>query len=167
MADKNINIKDKNKYKGIKARKWQMSQLFDEESNLIPYTMLKIENSEDIKLFEACESNTKIKLIGKSKGRGFAGGMKRWGFSGGPATHGQKDHHRQVGSIGTQGQGRVVPGKKMPGHMGDSKVTLLTKYLGIDAETNVVKVKGSVPGSLNSNLTVYIPLNSEGNDNES
>lgn len=169
MADRNIDIKNKDKYRGIKVKKWQMSQLFDDSANLIPYTILKLENPGDAKLFEGCESNVRVKLIGKSKGKGFAGVMKRWGFAGGPATHGQKDHHRQPGSIGAQGYGRVMPGKKMPGRLGADKVTLLTKYLGIDSENNYIKVKGAVPGSLNSDVMIYIPVsgnNAEGEKNE-
>lgn len=156
-----LNTNGKTKYNSIKAKKGEMSQLFDENASLIPFTALKVENAEDIKLIESCEPKTQIKLEGISKGKGFAGVMKRWGFAGAPATHGTKDKHRFGGSIGTQGQGRVMPGKKMPGRMGGEKVSVVTKFLEVDKQNNIIKVKGAVPGGMNSNVTVYFPSNEE------
>lgn len=89
----------------------------------------------------------KVKVTGVSKGRGFAGVMKRWGFAGGPATHGQSDRARAPGSIGSQGVGRVFPGKKMPGRFGGERVTVrgLT-VVAVYPEKNQIAVKGAVPG---------------------
>jgi large subunit ribosomal protein L3 len=89
-----------------------------------------------------------VDVIGRSKGRGFAGAVKRWGFAGGPKTHGQSDRHRAVGSIGaTSGTARVFPGKKMPGHMGNRRVTSQNlKVVLVDAERNLIGVRGAVPG---------------------
>ena len=89
-----------------------------------------------------------VDVIGRSKGRGFAGAVKRYGFSGGPKTHGQSDRHRAVGSIGaTSGTARVFPGKRMPGHMGNDRVTSQNlKVVLVDAERNLIGVRGSVPG---------------------
>jgi len=89
-----------------------------------------------------------VDVVGRSKGRGFAGAVKRWGFAGGPKTHGQSDRHRAVGSIGaTSGTARVFPGKKMPGHMGNRRVTSQNlKVVLVDAERNLIGVRGAVPG---------------------
>ena len=90
-----------------------------------------------------------VKVTGVTKGRGFAGGIKRWGFAGGPKTHGQSDRHRAIGSIGqTTTPGRVFKGKKMPGHMGVSKLTVTNlEVVEVDEATNSLLVKGSIPGA--------------------
>ena len=89
-----------------------------------------------------------IDVTGKSKGRGFQGGMKRHGFKGGPKTHGQSDRARAPGSIGSSATpGRVFKGLKMAGHMGDERVTVQNlTVVRVDAERNLLLVKGSVPG---------------------
>ena len=94
----------------------------------------------------------KVDATGFSKGKGFAGVVKRWGFKGGPKTHGQSDRHRAPGSIGAGTYpGHVLKGKKMPGHMGNSKVTAQNLEVVLaDKERNLLLVKGSVPGSGNS-----------------
>ncbi|MEA3407003.1 MAG: 50S ribosomal protein L3 [Chloroflexota bacterium] len=99
----------------------------------------------DVTTFEPGEA---VDVTGVSKGRGFAGGMKRYGFSGGPKTHGQSDRHRAVGSIGsTTTPGRVKKGKRMPGHMGDERVTMLNlEVVRVYPERNLIAVHGSVPG---------------------
>jgi large subunit ribosomal protein L3 len=85
-----------------------------------------------------------------SKGRGFAGVIKRYGFAGGPATHGSR-FHRRVGSIGMcEWPGRVMPGKMMRGHMGNLKVSVKNDIVSYDPETKIVALKGSVAGSNNS-----------------
>lgn len=81
-----------------------------------------------------------------SRGQGFAGGMKRWGFSGQPASHGNSLTHRAMGSAGaSQGSGsRVLPGKKMAGRMGGEQVTVQNiRVLRVDTETGVVVVNGT------------------------
>jgi len=90
-----------------------------------------------------------LKVSGQSKGRGFAGVVKRYHFRGGPKTHGQSDRHRAPGSVGAGTfPGRVLKGKRMAGHMGDDKVTALNlKVVGVDAERNVLWVRGAVPGA--------------------
>jgi large subunit ribosomal protein L3 len=97
---------------------------------------------------EAFAVGDHVDVIGRSKGRGFAGAVKRHGFSGGPKTHGQSDRQRAVGSIGaTSGTARVFPGKRMPGHMGNERVTSQNlKVVLVDAERNLIGVRGSVPG---------------------
>lgn len=90
----------------------------------------------------------RVDVIGTSKGKGFQGVVKRYGFRGGPKTHGQSDRLRAPGSIGsTTTPGRVFKGKKMPGRMGFERVTvqnLQVEY--VDADRNLLGVRGAVPG---------------------
>lgn len=87
-----------------------------------------------------------VKVTGKSKGKGFTGGMKRHGFSGQGASHGSQ-YHRAIGSTG-QRISRVFKGKKMPGRHGYEKVTTLgLEVVEVDSESNIILIKGSVPGS--------------------
>jgi large subunit ribosomal protein L3 len=89
-----------------------------------------------------------VDITGTSKGKGFAGVVKRYSFAGGPKTHGQSDRQRAPGSIGaTSGTARVFPGKRMPGHMGNKRVTAQNlEIVLVDAERNLLGVRGSVPG---------------------
>ena len=97
-----------------------------------------------------------VHVVGKSKGRGFAGGVKRHHFAGGPKTHGQSDRHRAPGSIGSgTTPGRVRKGLRMAGHMGDERVTTKkVRVVKADAEKNLLLVKGSLPGGRNSLILV-------------
>ena len=90
-----------------------------------------------------------VNVVGTSKGKGFAGVMKRWGMGGAPASHGHHEIYRGGGSIGQHTYpGRVFKGKKMPGHMGSGTVfTKNLKVVRVDAENNVLLVKGAVPGA--------------------
>jgi len=90
-----------------------------------------------------------INTTGISKGRGFAGVVKRYHFAGGPKTHGQTDRHRAPGSIGsTTFPGRVLKGKRMAGHMGNKRVTARNlEVIQVDTERNLLLVKGAVPGA--------------------
>ena len=92
-----------------------------------------------------------VQVSGKSKGRGFQGVMKRWGFAGGRDSHGA-EWHRKTGSIGpTTFPGRVIKGKKLPGRMGNSRVTIKNlKVIDVRPEENIIAIKGGVPGSRNS-----------------
>lgn len=90
----------------------------------------------------------RIDVTGKTKGRGFAGVVKRYGFAGGIKTHGQSDRWRAPGSIGsTSGVGHVFKGKKMPGRMGNQRLTTQNlQVVRIDSEKNLLAIKGAVPG---------------------
>jgi large subunit ribosomal protein L3 len=90
-----------------------------------------------------------IDVTGTSKGKGFAGGIKRWNFGMQDATHGNSRSHRVLGSIGQcQTPGRVFKGKKMAGHMGAERVTVQNLVVvRVDAERNLLLVKGAVPGA--------------------
>lgn len=89
-----------------------------------------------------------VDVAGVSKGKGFAGVVKRYGFKGGPASHGAKQWHRRPGSIGASSDpSRVFKGKKMPGRMGSEKVTARNlKLVKIDEKLNLLLIKGSLPG---------------------
>ena len=91
----------------------------------------------------------KVSVVGVSKGKGFAGVMKRWNMGGAPASHGHHEIYRGGGSIGMHTYpGRVFKGKKMPGHMGSEKVFVKNlKVIRVDMENNVLLVKGAVPGA--------------------
>ena len=94
------------------------------------------------------EVGKRVDVVGFSKGKGFAGGMKRHNFRGGPKTHGQSDRGRAPGSVGaTTTPGRVFKGKKMAGHMGNERVSSQNlKVVLVDVEKNLIGVNGSVPG---------------------
>ncbi len=96
-----------------------------------------------------------VSVVGTSKGKGFAGVMKRWGFKGGPATHGSMSH-RSPGSIGqSSSPSRVFPGVKMPGRMGDDRVTVRNlKVIKVPQGENTLLIKGAVPGSRGSLVLV-------------
>ncbi|NRD72094.1 50S ribosomal protein L3 [Shewanella sp. VB17] len=98
----------------------------------------------------------KVDVTGQSKGKGFQGGVKRWNFRTQDATHGNSLSHRSNGSIGqNQTPGRVFKGKKMSGHMGAERVTTQNlDVVRVDAERNLLLVKGAVPGATNGNLII-------------
>lgn len=97
----------------------------------------------------------KVNIRGVSKGRGFQGTMKRWGFGGGRASHGSK-FHRAPGSIGCNTTpGRVLKGKRLPGRMGGNKVTVRNlEILDVRPEFDILVVKGAVPGAKNGLLEI-------------
>jgi len=97
-----------------------------------------------------------VDIIGISKGKGFAGAVKRHHFKGGPKTHGQSDRHRAPGSIGAgTTPGRVFKGTPMAGHMGYRRVTVTNlKVVRVDPERNLLLVRGAVPGARNGMLVV-------------
>jgi len=111
---------------------------------------------DEIKVSDVFKAGDVIAVTGTSKGKGFAGVMKRWGFAGGSRTHGQSDRPRSPGSIG-QGTtpGRVHKGKKMPGRMGGETVTVKNlKVVSIDEEKNVMAVSGPIPGTPRSLVVI-------------
>jgi large subunit ribosomal protein L3 len=121
----------------------------------------RTENIESIKDSEKVDlaflnTGDWVSVRGFSKGKGFAGVVKRYHFSGGPKTHGQSDRHRAPGSIGsTTSPGRVLKGKHMAGHMGNVKCTVRNlKVVKVDVTRNLLLLNGSVPGARNSVLTI-------------
>jgi large subunit ribosomal protein L3 len=114
---------------------------------------LNIGDTVDVSMFQ---EGDKIDVTGTSKGKGFAGVVKRYHFHGGPKTHGQSDRHRAPGSIGASATpGRVWKGLKMAGHMGSERVTVkgLSVYKA-DSDRNILLIEGAVPGSNNSLVVI-------------
>jgi large subunit ribosomal protein L3 len=107
---------------------------------------------------EKLKPATPVTVVGTSKGKGFAGVVKRWHFKGGPATHGQSDRQRAPGSVGgTTTPGRVYRGKKMPGRMGGGRVTVKgLEIVEADEGAKVVKISGAVPGARNGEVILKI-----------
>jgi large subunit ribosomal protein L3 len=104
----------------------------------------------------------KVDVSGISKGKGFQGTIKRWNFTMGDATHGNSLSHRAPGSIGQrQSPGRVFPGKKMSGHLGHERVTTQNlEVVRVDAERNLLLVRGAVPGPAGADVLVRLAVKS-------
>ena len=112
-------------------------------SNQQPATF-KVGDKIDVSVFL---EGDKVKISGASKGKGFQGVVKRWGFHGRNASHGVKHEQRKPGSIGSSWPERVVKGKKMAGRMGNERVTTKNlKIVKVDKENNLLAVCGAVPG---------------------
>jgi len=113
---------------------------------------------------EQFEAGQKVDVTGTSKGKGFQGGVKRWNFSTQDATHGNSLSHRAPGSIGQcQTPGRVWKGKKMAGHMGAEQVTTQgLEVVRVDAENNLLLIKGAVPGATGSDVIVKPAVKAKG-----
>ena len=114
----------------------------------------KFELGQEIRA-DIFNSGEMVHVTGQSKGRGFSGVIKRWGFSGGKATHGCRSH-RVPGSIGQSATpGRVYKGKKLPGRMGYQKTTIKNlKILDVRPEMDIIAIKGATPGSINSIIEI-------------
>ncbi len=110
------------------------------------------------------EAGQKVDVTGVSKGKGFQGGVKRWNFRTQDATHGNSLSHRVLGSIGQcQTPGRVWKGKKMAGHMGAEQVTTQSlEIVRVDAENNLLLIKGAVPGATGSDVIVKPAVKAKG-----
>ncbi len=114
---------------------------------------IEVGQTVDVSLFKAGDV---VNVTGISKGKGFAGTVKRHHFRGGPKTHGQSDRHRAPGSIGaTTTPGRVFKGMRMAGHMGSQRVTVRNlEVFEADSARNLLLLKGAVPGTRNSLLLI-------------
>ena len=114
---------------------------------------IETEQSIDVSVFQQGDH---VDITGISKGKGFAGVVKRHHFAGGPKTHGQSDRHRAPGSIGAgSSPGRVWKGFRMAGHMGNSTVTVRNlEVVEADPSRNLLLVKGAVPGAKNGLLLI-------------
>lgn len=110
-----------------------------------------MEVGTDITVDQVFSAGDEVSATGTSKGHGFAGVIKRHGFHRQPVTGGQSDRTRAPGSIGAQTPGKVVRGKKMPGHFGDITKTITgLKIVSINKDLNEVLISGAIPGSFNS-----------------
>ncbi len=167
---------------GLIGRKLGMTRVFDAEGAAVPVTVIeagpcpvvqiagnriqlgfgarKREGAEPPKPGEAVtvaifQAGERVKVTGVTKGRGFQGVVHRHHFAGGPETHGNT-RHRKPGSIapGTD-PSRIIKGKRMPGHMGARRFTELgLRVVKVDAERNLLFVRGAVPGPMNGLLTI-------------
>ncbi|MGI2261658.1 50S ribosomal protein L3 [Shewanella sp. GXUN23E] len=134
---------------GVEAGRglWEMRLADGEGEGIEVGAELKVDIFADV---------AKVDVTGQSKGKGFQGGVKRWNFRTQDMTHGNSLAHRANGSIGqNQTPGRVFKGKKMSGHMGAEQVTTQNlDVVRVDAERNLLLVKGAVPGATNGNLII-------------
>ncbi|BAF58501.1 MAG: 50S ribosomal protein L3 [Pelotomaculum sp.] len=112
---------------------------------------VRVENPETYQVGQEIKADIfapgeKVDVVGTTKGRGFAGGIKRHGFHRGPMAHGSK-YHRRPGSLGAKGPARVFKGRRLPGHLGMERVTVQNlEVVKVDADRNLLAVKGAVPG---------------------
>ena len=112
----------------------------------------KIGDKIDVSVFQKGE---KVKISGISKGKGFAGVVKRWGFHGRSTSHGTKHELRTPGSVGSSFPARVIKGKKMPGRMGGARVTVKNlEVVKVDPENNLLAVRGAVTGAKGTLLEI-------------
>ena len=140
-------VKRRNKPMGGHFRGSRLSR-YVKEVKVDDISQFQVGQNLTVDVFQPGE---RVDIIGRSKGRGFAGVMKRHGFGGGPRTHGQSDRARAPGSIGGgTTPGKVYKGLKMPGHMGNRRITVKgIEIIHVDVERNLLLLKGGVPGSVN------------------
>lgn len=135
----------------IAGRKLGMTQLFKEDGEAIPVTLIEVDLDKD---FEVSEGG-KVKVSGISKGKGFQGVVKRHGFSGSPASHGHKGHERSPGSIGQRFPQHTLKGIRMAGQMGHEKVTIRNlEVVKVDKESGIMAIKGAIPGRRGTKLKI-------------
>jgi large subunit ribosomal protein L3 len=143
-------------FKEVKQKRLTGGQLGHLKRNNLPPTRFLREfrsKNPDVKEGDVLKAdvfslNDRVDIVGTTKGRGFAGVVKRHSFAGGPATHGQSDRQRAPGSQGAgTTPGRIFKGKRGPGHMGNARVTAQNlDVVLVDAERNLIGVRGAVPG---------------------
>ncbi len=135
----------------VKAKKLTMSQIW-QNNRVVPVTYIEILDKPegwDLKVGDL------LKVTGTTKGKGFQGVVKRHGFGGGPSTHGQKNRQRMPGSIGNTTPQRVLPGRRMAGHMGVETHTIKNVVLVELAEDGKKgAVKGAIPGWRNKTIKI-------------
>lgn len=136
-----VRTKEKSGYDGVQIALGKHRR----EEKLNADAKLKTGDAVAVSIFKEGDI---VRASGTSKGRGFQGVVKRHGFAGGPKTHGQKNRYRAPGSIGSTAFQRVVPGRRMAGRMGNVRVTIKNlEIVRVDAEHNLLYVKGAVPGA--------------------
>jgi large subunit ribosomal protein L3 len=157
-----IKIKDKDKYEAIQIGYLEKTKKIKKTEQKKPFKYLRefkgdldqyqVGDKIDVSIFQEGE---RVKISGISKGKGFQGAVKRWGFAGRGSSHGVKHEHRTIGSVGCRFPQRVVKGRKMPGRMGSERVTISNlQIVKIDKQNNLLAVKGAVPGNRGSLLEI-------------
>ncbi|MBI2625325.1 MAG: 50S ribosomal protein L3 [Candidatus Nealsonbacteria bacterium] len=151
-----IKTKEKDKYEAVQIGFEKLKdKKVKKSSKKVPFRYIR-EFSGDISKYKtedkidasSFQEGDKVKISGISKGKGFQGPVKRWGFKGRPSTRGTKHEERTHGSVGIGGgMQRVIKGKKMAGHLGHERVTVKNlKIAKVDLENNIIAVKGALPG---------------------
>lgn len=155
MVAESLRTTEKHKYNAIRFKiqdtRYKDKNIWREirtDEQMTPGTEVKIE--------DVLKPGDAVSVTGTSKGKGMAGPVKRWGFRGGPRTHGQSNRERSPGSSGSgTTPGRVYKGKRRAGHMGvDTITTAGLKVLAIDLEQKVVTLIGAVPGNKKGLITI-------------
>lgn len=151
-----IKIKEKDNYDAVQFgfEKIKKEKKIKKTMNGKPYRYLRetVPENKEIKIGDEInvgifEKGDKVDISGVSKGKGFAGAVKRWGFVDKAKAHGAKDM-RRVGSIGCRFPQRVIKGKKMPGRMGTQRITVKNlEVIEVDQENDILAVRGAVPGN--------------------
>ncbi len=138
----------------LKGRKMNMSQIFLPTGKVVPVTVVELESA-----LEKADNflDKKVVISANSKGKGFTGTIKKWGFAKQGETRGASDKVRAPGSIGAQTPNRVFKGKKMAGHHGNVKITVKgLKIVNVAPEKNQIMVSGPIPGARNSKVTIKV-----------
>lgn len=157
-----IKSKDKDGYESVqigfekpkKAKKTQKGKEYRYLREFRINGLCDVKQGDKITI-EIFKEGDKVKVSGISKGKGFAGVVKRHGFKGGSASHGDPHSQRKPGSIGSSFPERVIKGMRMAGHMGMERVSVKNlKIVAIDLENNSIAVSGAVPGSNNGLITI-------------
>ncbi len=139
VKDKNLNKPDIGQFK----KNQLASKKYLREFKITDIDKYNVGDEIRVDIFQPGD---KVDIIGISKGKGYAGGIKRWNFSRGPMSHGSM-YHRRSGSSGATDAARVFKGKKRPGHLGAERVTVQNlEVVKVDAEKNLLLIKGSIPG---------------------
>ena len=142
--------------KGIIGKKVGMTQLFDESGKVIPVTVIEAGPCTVVQKADVFAAGDKVDVVGVSKGKGYQGVIKRYGQHRLRESHGTGPVARHAGSMGAiSNPSRVFPGKRLPGHMGFVRVTVQNlTVVKVDTENNLIAVKGAVPGSKGTIVTL-------------
>lgn len=125
------------------GKKLNMTQIWKEDV-CIPVSLVRVHGGDD---FAGVAIGDLVRVSGITRGRGWSGVVKRHGFHGGPQTHGAKNRMRHSGSIGNTSPQRIIPGRRMAGHMGATRHTVKNlKVVDIDGEKKILFIRGAVPG---------------------
>jgi len=140
----------------IEGKKLYMSQIFGSDGKVVPVTIVEAESAEALAKSDNLV-NRKVLVTGTSKGKGFTGVIKRWGFRRQDVTRGSSDKVRASGAIGSQTPGRVFKGKKMAGRKGNRKVTVKgLKIVCVEPGKKELMISGPIPGARNSKVKIRI-----------
>jgi large subunit ribosomal protein L3 len=148
-----VRTKEKDGYEAVQVSHGRTKIEFrNRPANPVDVTKFAMGDAVTVGVFK---EGDKVRISGYMKGRGFAGVVKRYNFRGGPQTHGQKNRLRHAGSIGSTAFQRVVPGRRMAGHMGTTRVTIKNLVVAeIDAKKNLIYIRGAVPGARGGMLEI-------------